>query len=25
MERFPLLPGTYDITASLTDFTLAHP
>ncbi|HUC14264.1 MAG TPA: Wzt carbohydrate-binding domain-containing protein, partial [Acidimicrobiales bacterium] len=25
MDRFPLLPGTYDITASLTDFTLAHP
>ena len=25
IERFPLLPGTYDITASLMDFTLAHP
>jgi ABC-2 type transport system ATP-binding protein len=25
LERFPILPGTYDITASLTDFTLAHP
>ena len=25
LDRFPLLPGTYDITASLTDFNLAHP
>jgi ABC-2 type transport system ATP-binding protein len=25
IEHFPILPGTYDITASLTDFTLAHP
>ena len=25
LERFPILPGTYDITASLTDFTMAHP
>ena len=25
LEHFPILPGTYDITASLTDFTLAHP
>jgi len=25
LERFPILPGTYDISASLTDFTLAHP
>jgi len=25
MDQFPLLPGTYDITASLTDSTLAHP
>jgi hypothetical protein len=25
LDRFPILPGTYDITASLTDFTLAHP
>ncbi len=24
-SSFPILPGTYDITASLTDFTLAHP
>jgi ABC-2 type transport system ATP-binding protein len=25
IDHFPILPGTYDITASLTDFTLAHP
>ena len=25
LDHFPILPGTYDITASLTDFTLAHP
>lgn len=25
LDRFPLLPGTYDITASLTDYNLAHP
>ena len=25
LDRFPLLPGTYDVTASLTDYTLAHP
>ena len=25
LGHFPILPGTYDITASLTDFTLAHP
>jgi hypothetical protein len=25
MERFPLLLGTYDITASLTDLTLVLP
>jgi ABC-2 type transport system ATP-binding protein len=25
LERFPLLPGTYDITASVTDLTMAHP
>ena len=25
LERFPILPGTYDLTVSLTDFTLAHP
>jgi ABC-2 type transport system ATP-binding protein len=25
LDRFPLLPGTYDITASLTDYTMAHP
>jgi ABC-2 type transport system ATP-binding protein len=25
LERFPILPGTYDITATLTDFTMAHP
>jgi ABC-2 type transport system ATP-binding protein len=25
LERFPILPGTYDVTASLTDFTMAHP
>jgi ABC-type polysaccharide/polyol phosphate transport system ATPase subunit len=25
LERFPLLPGTYDISASLMDFNLAHP
>jgi hypothetical protein len=25
LERFPILPGTYDLTASLTDFTMAHP
>jgi ABC-type polysaccharide/polyol phosphate transport system ATPase subunit len=25
LDRFPLLPGTYDLTASLTDYNLAHP
>ena len=25
LEHFPILPGTYDLTASLTDFTMAHP
>ncbi|MGP8205258.1 MAG: ABC transporter ATP-binding protein [Acidimicrobiales bacterium] len=25
VDRFPILPGTYDLTVSLTDFTLAHP
>jgi hypothetical protein len=25
LERFPILPGTYDLTVSLTDFTMAHP
>jgi ABC-2 type transport system ATP-binding protein len=25
LKQFPLLPGTYDVTASVTDFTLAHP
>ena len=25
LDRLPLLPGTYDLTASLTDYTLAHP
>ena len=25
LDHFPLLPGTYDLTASLMDFTLAHP
>jgi ABC-type polysaccharide/polyol phosphate transport system ATPase subunit len=24
LVKFPLLPGTYDITAAVTDFTLAH-
>ena len=25
LDRFPLLPGTYDLTASLMDYNLAHP
>ena len=25
LPRLPLLPGTYDLTVSVTDFTLAHP
>jgi ABC-2 type transport system ATP-binding protein len=25
LGQFPLLPGTYDITASLTDYTISHP
>jgi ABC-2 type transport system ATP-binding protein len=25
LDRFPILPGTYDVTATLTDFTMAHP
>jgi ABC-type polysaccharide/polyol phosphate transport system ATPase subunit len=25
LAHLPLLPGTYDITASVTDYTLAHP
>lgn len=25
LGHFPLLPGTYDITASLTDYTISHP
>ncbi len=25
LDRFPLLPGTYDLTASLTDYNMAHP
>ncbi|HET9058666.1 MAG TPA: ABC transporter ATP-binding protein [Acidimicrobiales bacterium] len=25
LPRFPLQPGTYDVTVSLTDFTMAHP
>lgn len=25
LKQFPFLPGTYDITASVTDFTMAHP
>ena len=25
LPRLPLLPGTYDVTVSVTDFTMAHP
>jgi ABC-type polysaccharide/polyol phosphate transport system ATPase subunit len=25
LDRFPLLPGTYDLTVKLTDYNLAHP
>jgi ABC-type polysaccharide/polyol phosphate transport system ATPase subunit len=25
LDRFPLLPGTYDLTASLMDYNMAHP
>ena len=25
LDHFPLLPGTYDISASVMDYTLAHP
>jgi len=25
LDHFPLLPGTYDLTASLTDYNLTHP
>lgn len=25
LDRFPLLPGTYDITVNVTDYNLAHP
>ena len=25
LDHFPLLPATYDISASVTDFTMAHP
>jgi ABC-type polysaccharide/polyol phosphate transport system ATPase subunit len=25
LDRFPILPGTYDMTVSLTDYAMAHP
>ncbi|MGH9104807.1 MAG: ABC transporter ATP-binding protein, partial [Acidimicrobiales bacterium] len=25
IQQFPILAGTYDVTASITDFTMAHP